>query len=276
MKSVSRLLVIAAALLFSVSVLTAGGLSILFESDWGSVIVNTDMTPEGRALALPTPDAPVYYLGRSLGCRLGSIPGDRLPDEKEMVRIVVNTLAKQGYLGAQKNVHEPTLFLILEWGELQPRSGDLLWFLGYDPRQDIAAPSGGNMLGPEVFLRNCSSPEVERILEYAREPVYGIIVTAFEYKSVKTEHPIAYWQTRIALPANGKSMANALPVMVIASGPVFGKETKKAMLRGTDEVRQGYVSLGEMEVLDYYEDKAPEEKPAAPASQPEKSQPGQK
>ena len=270
MKSASRFLVVGAALLFTEAVLTAGGAFSLFSSSRGSVIVNTDMTPEGRMLALPTPEAPVYYLGQSLGCRLGSIPGDRLPVEKELTQIVVDALAKQGYLGATKGVHEPTLFLILLWGELQPRNNDLLWFLGYDPRQDIAAPSGIGQLGPEVFLRNCRSPEVERILAYANEPVYGIIVTAFEYKSANTEHPVAYWQTRIALPANGKSMASAMPVMVMSAGPVFGRETKKALLCDTNEARKGNVSLGELEVLDYYDDAAPAEKPAAPAKPSEK------
>jgi hypothetical protein len=265
MKFASRFLVVGAALFFTEAVLTAGGAFSLFSGSWGSAIVNTDMTREGRMLALPTPEAPVYYLGQSLGCRLGSIPGERLPDDKELTQIVVDALAKQGYLGATKGGHEPSLFLILQWGELQPTRDDLLWFLGYDPRQDIAAPSGSGRLGPEVFLRNCRSPEVDRILSYANKPIYGIIVTAFEYKSAKTDHPVAYWQTRIALPSNGKSMANAMPVMVMSAGPVFGRETGKAMLRDTNEARQGHVTLGELEVLDYYEDAAPVEKPAAPA-----------
>src|SRR3954471_24728012 len=60
----------------------------LFRNVWGDVIVATDTTPEGHAMVPPTPANPVYYLGQSLGCRLGSIPGDQLPAEREMTRFI--------------------------------------------------------------------------------------------------------------------------------------------------------------------------------------------
>ncbi|HEX2862756.1 MAG TPA: hypothetical protein VHN79_14005, partial [Lacunisphaera sp.] len=107
----------------------------LFKSYWGDVIVSTDMTPEGLAVTPPAPDKPTYYRGRSLGSKLGSIPGDHLPDEREMNQFVAKVLARQGYVGATPEMNEPDLFLVVQWGYLKPGSDDLLWFLGYNPAQ---------------------------------------------------------------------------------------------------------------------------------------------
>lgn len=221
----------------------------LFRNFWGDVVVSTDMTPEGHALTPPTIEKPVYYLGRSLGCRLGSIQGDRLPNARKMTQMVVKILARQGYIGATPGVHEPTLYLVVQWGYLEPGSGELLWFLGYNLNKDIAAPAFPGMLGPEVYRRDSRSRETQTILDDAGDAIYGIIVTAFEYKSASTPKPIAYWQTRIGLPANGKSMDEALPTMLLAANTAIGHESESPVLRDADDVREGRVGLGEFKVL---------------------------
>ncbi len=228
----------------------AAGFS-LFSNTWGDVIVATDTTPEGRELEPPSPERSVYYLGRSLGAKLGSLRGDKLPDEEEITRFVAKVLAKQGYLGARPGVNEPTLYLVLQWGYLQPSSGDLLWFLGYNSDQDIAAPSFPGMLGPEVWRRGFRSRTIQAVLDGASIANYGIIVTAFEYQSASTTKPIIYWQTRIALPANGKSMAAALPAMLVAAGPQIGRMSDSPVLLNADEARQGVVEMGDLEVLGF-------------------------
>ncbi|MEO6993465.1 MAG: hypothetical protein ABI273_07540 [Lacunisphaera sp.] len=221
----------------------------LFSQHWGKVIVVTDVTTEGHTLTPPTPQSPVYFVGRSLGCKLGSIGGDELPDETTMNQFVARVLAKQGYLSVADGTHEPRLFLVVQWGCLRPGSGDLLWFLGYNPADDLGAPSFPGMLGPEVFRRNFRSQSVETILHSASDSIYGIIVTAFDYKTAKTARPIIYWQTRIGLPANGKSMAQALPTMILAAGPTIGRETTIPTLRDADDVREGRITLGELNIL---------------------------
>jgi len=218
---------------------------VLFRSVWGNAIVNTDMTPEGRALTPPNVANPVYFLGTSLGTKLGSIPGDKEPSVKEVNTFVTRLLAKQGFLAAQPGVHEPTLFLVMQWGYLQPGWDNLGWFLGYNENQDIAVGEG---LMP--VLSNMRTRETETILDYALNPIYGIIVTAFDYRTASTEKPVIYWQTRIGLPAAGKSMAAALPNMLIAGAPAFGRETKKAILRDADTLREGHVNLGDLKFLE--------------------------
>jgi hypothetical protein len=223
----------------------------IFSGSWEDVIAVTDMTAQGREIEPPTRDKPVYYRGSSLGCKLGSIPGDDLPDVKQLNNFVAKVLAKQGYLPARPGVQEPSLLLVLQWGYLQPRTGDLIWFVGYNARDDIAAPIFPGMLGAEVFRRNFRSRNVEAMLDAASGPIYGIIITAFEYKSAKTPNPIIYWQTRIALSAQGKSMAEALPAMALAAGPTIGRETKSSVLYDPNKAREGDVQMGDPEVLEF-------------------------
>ncbi|MBE2215567.1 MAG: hypothetical protein IAE82_16970, partial [Opitutaceae bacterium] len=96
----------------------------------------------------------------------------------------------------------------------------------------------------------------------ADEPIYGIIITAFDFKSASTSKPIIFWQTRIGLPANGKSMLQALPTMIIAAGPSIGRASDKPILRDADDVRKGRVDFGDLEVLGYEgEDEQPQRSP---------------
>jgi hypothetical protein len=185
-----------------------------------------------------------------LGPRLGSIRGDEEPDVKQLNRFVADILRKQGYLGAPES-REPELFLVLQWGYVTPGSENLLWFLGYNPQDDIAAPSSPRTLGPEVWRRGMRSRAIETILENSQDAIYGIIVTAFEFKSVHTDNPIIYWQTRIGLPANGKSMAAALPTMLVAAGPAIGRAADKPVLVDPNDARPGTVKFGELKFLDF-------------------------
>lgn len=223
----------------------------LFKNVWGNVLVATDTSDVGRTLTRPTPQKPVYYKGRSLGRRLGSIGGDREPDVKQINLFVAEILAKQGYLPAPPGAPEPKLFLILQWGYVRPGAEDLLWFLGYNPKDDIAAPASPFTLGAEVWRRNMRSDLIETILQNAQEPIYGIIITAFDSETVRSKEPVIYWQTRIGLPANGKSMAEALPVMLTAAGPAIGVPADKPVMVDADRAREGQVQLGEMKVIEY-------------------------
>jgi hypothetical protein len=224
----------------------------LFKQIWGDVIVATDTTEEGHALTPPTPDQPVYYVGRSLGHRLGSIRGDDEPEDRQITRFVAGILAKQGYLGARPGVNEPTMLLMIQWGWMSYRTNDLHWFLGYDSRQDIGAKTidDSTWMGPEVFRQYMRSPAIDTILADARSDLYGIIVTAFEYKSVGTPKPVIYWQTRIGLPSNGKTMAAALPAMLVAAGPAIGRPADSPVFASADNARRGSVTLGDLKFLD--------------------------
>jgi hypothetical protein len=160
--------------------------------------------------------------------------------------MVAGILAKQGYLCARPE-HEPTLFLILQWGYLTPQSEDLFWFLGYNPNKYVGIP--------------VLPLAIETVQEDATDAIYGIIITAFEFKSVRTAKPVVYWQTRIGLPAVGKSMAAALPVMLVAAGPAIGRPSKEPVLLDADSPREGTVKLNELKFLEYLNGPPASDKP---------------
>lgn len=234
-----------------------GGEFTFFKNVWGDVIVATDTTVEGEALPPPSPQHPVYYTGRSYGQKLGSIPGDREPEVKQMNQFVAGILAKQGYLGNPPGAPDPELFIVLQWGYLTPHSEDLRWFLGYNPVDDIAGTAFPGIFGPEAIRRSMRTRLVETILQDSEEAIYGIIVTAFDFKTVRTEEPVIYWQTRIGLPANGKSMAAALPVMLTAAGPAIGRPADQPVMVSADRAREGQVNLGELKFLDFQSELPP-------------------
>jgi hypothetical protein len=230
-----------------------------FRRVWGDSVVTTDMTPEGRKLTPPTPEHPVYYLGTSLGARFDTIPGDRLPDVKQMNLLVARVLAKQGYLYASPGVHDPSLFLVLQWAHLKSVP---LWFLGYNPKYDHPIhPHEVNVILDIAGLSANFKPTLQPA------PAYAIVITAFDFKSARAKHPIVCWQTRIALPAIGKSMASALPPMIIAAGPAIGRESNLPFMGDADAVRQGRVTLGELQVLGHEDELAPTDKSAEPKRQ---------
>jgi hypothetical protein len=229
----------------------------LFRNIWGDVLVSTDTTEEGKKLPPASKEQPVYYKGLSMGNRLGSgLRGDQEPTMKELNNFAASILAKQGYLPAQPGVHEPTLLLVLQWGYMEPSSEDLLWFLGYNTEDDIAAPTQINFIGAEAFRRNFRSRATELILQDAQNPIYGIMISAFEHESAKTLKPVILWQTRIGLPTNGKSMAEAMPVMLVAAGPAIGRPADKPVLLDADAARAGSVNLGDLKFLDSFQDPA--------------------
>jgi hypothetical protein len=229
----------------------------LFRNIWGDVLVATDTTDEGKKFPAATKEQPVYYKGLSMGNKLGSgLRGDKEPTMQELNSFAASILAKQGYLPAKPGVHEPALLLVLQWGYLEPSSDDLLWFLGYNSRDDIAAPTQINFLGAEVFRRGMRSRAIETILQDAQHPIYGIMISAFEHKSAKTLSPVILWQTRIGLPTNGKSMAEAMPVMLVAAGPAIGRPADKPVLLDADAARAGSVNLGDLKFIESFEDPA--------------------
>lgn len=230
--------------------------------DWGNVLVTTDMTQEGRTITPPTLAEPVYYRGISLGRRLGTpLRGDREPSERELNDFVAGILAKQGYFPAKPGVHEPTQLLVLQWGYMPAETNDLYWFLGYNEDDDIAAPSDVGFIGAEVHRRSFRSMVVETILQDAQYPIYGIMITAFEHESARTRQPIAYWQTRVGLPTHGKSMAEALPAMILAAGPAIGRPADKPMLVDVDSARAGRVDIGELRFMDSFNGPLPARNP---------------
>ncbi len=237
------------------SLLVSGRAAGWFPRGEGDVVVVTDMTAAGRLRPPPTVEAPVYFKGLTLGCRLGSIRGDKEPNPEVLSRFVTKLLRRQGYRGSPGPHRPPELLLVLQWGYLGAQGTDKLWFLGYNADDDIGYSPHPNLLGPEVFLRGLRTREVETVLDLANEPLYGVIVTAFEHESAKGPEPVLLWQTRISFAARGKSMEEALPTMLATAASQIGRETTKPVLRDPDDGRRAEVTWGEMQTSEVREER---------------------
>jgi hypothetical protein len=81
--------------------------------------VITEMTPEGRKLAPPSPEAPVYYVAQvGAFVRTGSTlsNGEKPPPIADLAKAMQRALATNGYLAGLPPEHRPSLVVVFTFG----------------------------------------------------------------------------------------------------------------------------------------------------------------
>src|SRR5262245_58104027 len=84
------------------------------------VIVNIDLTPEGRKVERPSAEKPAYYVPVILGYHTAGeiVAGDKPPARVEVIRQLGRALAKEGYVlqavRPDANRTVPSLILVFE------------------------------------------------------------------------------------------------------------------------------------------------------------------
>jgi hypothetical protein len=85
--------------------------------------VITEMTPEGRKVAPPTPANPIYYVavsGTYLQLGQGSPAREKSPALAELEERLRSALATNGFLPAKAPKHKPSLVIMFYWGSHTP------------------------------------------------------------------------------------------------------------------------------------------------------------
>ena len=240
-----------------------------------NVITVTDTTPAGRLVPPASPEHPVYYVAEDLGFReFGApVPGDTLPPHKEILAVIVNTLRKHGFV-PRDNTHHASQFIIFNWGTMyaplsagemvggaqqldHPANARLLRFMGGDKLDlmwDTAVnnPSitmGGNMVDAHILTLGLRSALAEKIHDAAEGDLYVAALGGYDYKALLKGKAVQLWQTRISCPADGLALAETLPVMIVAAGPLIGRETALPVWKDATEETLGHVDIGELKVL---------------------------
>jgi hypothetical protein len=236
------------------------------------VDVVVDMTREGRKLQPPSPGNPAYYLPLVRGYReMGkTVAGTTPPPAVGVVHQIAVELAKQGYLVVSKDVSTPSLILLIQWGSLNPEIGN--FDPGNDPRQkyffnerQMLALVGGNTL-EHMDL----DFERETVMQGAEEDRYFVALSAFDFKTYVSKHKkVLLWEAKMSLPSTGVTIDGALPALILAGGPLFGRETTRPKMLILPITPEGRVDIGTLTVKGYQD--APY--PPAPASAPAGSQP---
>ena len=249
-----------------------------------SVATVTDFTPEGKALRVPTPGTPVYFVAHKIGFQNLStaVRGDKPPSDSVMEGVILKVLAKQGYLQADDQ-HPPTQLLVLMWGTLNANYLDdipdsnqddadaansqvqlnrkqLLKFLGGDKLGLIT--KDGKLETEEKFGPNIHSRAAMKVADVAENDLMVASIGSYDYQSCIPDpntgvaaKPRLLWKTKIGCPSLGLSLADALPVAMTIAAPNIGRETGQPVWVNATDKFKTHVDVGEATVKEYLDPK---------------------
>ena len=242
--------------------------------------VFTSMTEAGRKLTPPTREQPAYYEIFAAGYQQeGGTIREHPPPPTELLEAMVKSLQLAGYAPATPD-HPPTVMLVQHWGshnrvddvvleEIDPTlavknfarrakliGGEALASaLAKAYEQDLMSPPGfsSGSFSRLAQLRD-SSPTMRFLLDQARDDVYFVIATAYDYAAMARSERRLLWRTNMTVNARGVSMKQTLPSVIATATPYFGRETKDALAIAARALPEGKVELGELRVIGEAED----------------------
>ncbi len=250
------------------------------------IVANADVTAEGRLVPTPTPARPAYYVPVIDGWHEEGriVAGEEPPKRAEVLRLVGQALAKEGYilqaLRPDANTTTPSLIIRVEWGYLNPvitNEGALNLTTGDggtmavpgmrdDPTQrestnfnerEMVALVAGSAIKREAFFSEADWQKVNNAIAEGR---YYLMVSAYDFAASLKGDQVLLWRTRMSTPRQGVWMRDVVPALVSAGTPLFGRQTDVPTWQDF-RVREGRVELGDLKVIET------DVKPAPPESQ---------
>lgn len=226
--------------------LQAGWWSLASHNDL-DVITVTDVTPAGRLLPAPSPQAPIYYMILNLGERhFGpDWTGETMPPPIRTLRLLERQLAAHGYRLADAH-HPPTQLFVYGWGLLggsQARTA--LHFLGAektDLRWQMAFPSGSPL--------TTRTGLADQLWEIASEDLFLCVLRSYTIDSLHGPKTTLLWETRFSSPSAGFSFRDSMPLMIRAAAPHFGRDTATPVAVDASTSYHVQIIMGELRVLD--------------------------
>ncbi|HEX2853214.1 MAG TPA: hypothetical protein VHO24_08250 [Opitutaceae bacterium] len=89
-----------------------------------------------------------------------------------------------------------------------------------------------------------SSSKNNFLVNQAGANCYYIVASAFDYESLVSPRKQLLWRTRMTVSSDGVSQLEAIPVMITASAPYFGKEMTESEIITKPAVQKGRVEVG--------------------------------
>lgn len=226
------------------------------------VIVNSDLTPEGKARPMPTPEKPAYYVPIILGWSEHGhiVAGEEPPSRKEVLKLVGQALAKRGYvlqaLRPKANETIPDVIVGVEWGYLNPAVTDFGEETSTaEPDSSVAATrSIANFNQAEMITLVAGSAIQRKVAftddawEWVRDAVesgrYFIILSAYDFADSLKGKRTLLWRTRMSTEREGVWMSEVVTALVKAGTPLFGRQTDLPS-RTPEVIRTVTVTVGE-------------------------------
>jgi hypothetical protein len=100
----------------------------------------------------------------------------------------------------------------------------------------------------KVFERK--NPNNQFLLEQSLDDCYYVVASAYDYRSASTGKKDLLWRTRMTVNAQGISMKQALPTVVMSAGPFFGHETVESQVIQRRAVPDGTIEIGTPTVVE--------------------------
>jgi hypothetical protein len=245
------------------------------------VTVITEMTPAGRQVRPPTAGAPAYYIAQTVGYHDEGqgVQGERplpvgvLRDRLEAALAAAHYLpapAGQGaavvmiFVWGSSNVLDPSASVD---GPLDPTGTP---DIGHRALIERAALIGGDKFAAELAhvmqrqdeLQNANvggtSPleifenrdfKTRRLVEQAQTDCFYVVASAYDAAGLARKQKILLWRTKITTAAEGVGMGEALPRLMVAGEPYFGKDMAEAATLTGPLIPEGRVEVGEPVVM---------------------------
>lgn len=128
------------------------------------------------------------------------------------------------------------------------------------PVAPVLGPDQLEFLSPLNRFRDLR-PENEFLLEQAGSDVYYVVVSAYDGAELRRNRRVLLWRTRMTAAADGIAQADALPTLVAAASPYFGREMSAPVILRRRATPAGEVTIGAPTVV---EEDVPAQAPRPP------------
>jgi hypothetical protein len=253
--------------------------------------VLTEMTDDGRKLPVPTAENPAYYVAEAAGLHSEGhgTASDRPPSDAVLSDSLHRALAVNHYLPAGPG-HPPTLLVVYFWGahnNLDKGTDDVgaaVPDVGHKNLLSRAALVGGTKFAAELkkaleqhdrdadtTVNPALDPlklfierdfKTRELYEQSLSNCYYVVASAYDYQSVaRAQARKLLWRSKMTVDANGVSMTDTLPALVLNAGVFLGRDMPESAAFARRVGQTTGVNLGPLEVKEYL-DKAPAPPPA--------------
>jgi hypothetical protein len=267
--------------------------------------VITEMTEEGKKLALPSRENPAYYVAEAGGFHAeGQGPVDaKLPPAAELENCLQRALATNHYLPASPG-HPPSLMILYHWGvhtnldrgsaeiagSAMPDTGhrnllgraalvggnkfaaELKTALEKQDLQDETtfAPAGSMLssMGP-LRLFTDRDRRTRQLYEESLADCHFVVASAYDYHAAAQGQRKLLWRSKMTADSLGVAMVDTLPGLILNAGKYLGRDMPVAATLSKPVNRETSTKLGPLEVKEYLETSTPAKSPEpAPKDQP--------
>jgi hypothetical protein len=231
------------------------------------VIVYSRVTADGKKLVAPSAEHPVYYLlvSGGFGEAGQTVRGESSPPPAVVEKMVRESLGTQGYVAATKQSPCIDIFIVFNWGYLNPIIVSTFEEGRVDPRNPSAQPPliehqevlneeqmlgllGAAALDDKQFATNS---QVQQIAQAAGEERYFVVLSAYDFPAITHKVRKLVWRAMMSLPASGTDLTESLPALVKAGAPYFGRESGLPRHVVEPLVPPGRVEIGPAKVEEY-------------------------